>query len=50
MSPWDGDEAEDSPKDLAAVWVARCSGNPPPILDTRSRGRSLDFESSEWPG
>lgn len=49
MSPWDGDEAEDNPKDLAAVWVARCCGSPPPILDMRSRGRPLEFESSELP-
>jgi hypothetical protein len=50
MSPWDGDENDDNPNDLMAVWLARCTGTIPPVLDARSRSRALDYDSDTRPG
>eukprot|EP00884_Botryococcus_braunii_P022699 jgi/Botrbrau1/9112/Bobra.0305s0016.2 len=50
MSPWDGDENDDSPNELLAVWLARCNGVIPPVLDSRNRSRALDYDSDTRPG
>lgn len=50
MSPWDGDESDDSSKDLVAVWLARCRGTVPPVLDGRNRSRALDYDSGRGRG